>query len=119
MSNPETITTELATEFLRRVVNELKGRTFTTSEPPPQSGGAIIAKAKAAEVLHVLPEIVREFASQIEPAWTRCYRLNPTPVSEGKPYIAHDPISGVSIRCFKYWDVSEYGMTFRFEAAFS
>ncbi len=114
---------ELTMEFLRRVVNELNGRRFEyleelISEEHPRRT-FVTASVKAEDLLKVLPEITREFAGRIRPEFTRCYKLLPPPKPFDQHFTARDPISGVSIRCFRHWDVIRNGITYRFDAAFS
>ena len=113
---------ELTTEFLRRVVNELNGRRFEYIEEPISEGQGrdfVSAYVKAEDFLKVLPEITREFAGKIRPEFTRCHKLLPLPPPFGNYYTARDPIGGVSIRCFRHWHVMEGGIVYRFDAAFS
>jgi hypothetical protein len=109
-------TSSLAFDFLRRVVNELNGRRFEyveTGLPREQ----VTATVKQPEVLHVFPEVTREFAGKIKPEWHRCHKL--TAVYDLEAYTARDPISGVSIRCISHFDVIHGEMLYRFDAAFS
>ena len=111
---------QLTMEFLRRVVNELKGRRFEYIDNPdyrPSHGDLISAAAKQDEMLYCLPEMTRDFAAGIKPQCTHCYRLS---TSQMLPtYTAHDPISGISIRCVRLFDVIHSETTYRFDAAFS
>jgi hypothetical protein len=115
-------TSELTMEFLRRVVNELKGRRFEYIEEPINEGqrrDLVSAQMKAEDFLKVLPEVTREFAGKIRPEFTRCHKLAPPPPPLGQHYTARDPIGGVSIRCIRYWDVTHNDICYRFDAAFS
>ena len=120
-ADPKTIEmTQLTFEFLRRVVNELKGRKFEYIKEPggrPPHAEMITAQGKADDLLYVLPEITREFAGKIKPEFSRCYELRaPGPLPS---WTARDPISGISIRCVRIWDVTENDMRCRFDAVFS
>lgn len=116
---------KFTTEFLRRVVNELNGRRFEYREEPlGQNGGSerrdfVTAHIKAEDALKVLPEVTGEFAAHILPEYTRCHKLLPLPPAYQQHYTSRDPISGVSIRCFRHWDVTRSEMLYRFDAAFS
>ena len=116
---------ELTMEFLRRVVNELKGRRFDFCEtalcvqPEGNYGNMVSACGNAEDILKYLPEITREFAAKIKPEFTRCYQLGPPFHGEDKYFTARDPLGGLSIRCFKHWDVIHSKLMYRFDAAFS
>ena len=113
---------ELTMEFLRRVVNELDGRKFEYRAEPINEGQRrdfISAHVKAEDFLKVLPEVTREFASRIRPEYTRCHKLQSLPPPYDQHYTARDPISGVSVRCFRHWDVMGSEIVYRFDAAFS
>ena len=113
---------ELTMEFLRRVVNELNGRRFEYMKEPINEGERrdfVSATVKAEDFLKVLPEVTREFAAKIRPEFTRCHQLAPLPAPLDQHYTARDPISGMSVRCFRAWDVMESGIVYRFDAAFS
>lgn len=113
---------ELTMEFLRRVVNELNGRRFEYTKEPINEGERrdfLSVSIKAEDFLKVLPEITREFAAKIRPEFTRCHKLHPLPKPFEQHFTARDPISGVSIRCFRHWDVMRSGIAYRFDAAFS
>lgn len=114
---------ELTMEFLRRVVNELNGRRFEFIEPgdlvlPEKWTEMVSASGSAENIFHFLPECTREFAGKIKPEFTRCYQLNSPRWSEDRHYFARDPISGLSIRAFKHWDVMESQLMYRFDSAF-
>ena len=109
-------------EFLRRVVIELSGRTFQYVDDEtsrPLSSETIHAVSYADVLLHVLPEITRGFACKIRPEFTRCHKMPAPCYSELEVYFARDPISGVSIRCFRNWDVIQSRVAILFDAAFS
>lgn len=116
---------ELTLEFLRRVVIELKDRRFDFAETAlciqPEASGAwmVTAHASGTDILKVLPEITRDFAAKIKPGLTCCYQLGPPLWSEDKYFTARDPIGGISIRCYKHWDVIHAAPMYRFDAAFS
>lgn len=111
-------------EFLRRVVNELNGRRFEFIETalcvqPEGYAEMLSASGNVEDILHYLPELTREFAGKIKPAFTRCYGLDAPACSEGRYYTARDPIGGVSIRGFKLFDPMRGKLMYRFDAAFS
>jgi hypothetical protein len=108
---------QLGFEFLRRVVNELNGRKFEQSSGTPSE--QICGDAKSDEVLHILPELTREFAKRIKPEWTRCYILENPPSPINDYFIATDPHSGVSIRIVRHFDVMKGDFRYRFDAAFN
>jgi hypothetical protein len=113
---------QLTTEFVRRVVNELNGRRFQYVEEPIGEGQRrdfVTAHVKAQDFLKVLPEVTREFAQKIRPEFTRCHKLQPLPAQFEQHYTARDPIGGISIRCFRHWDVIHSDIVYRFDAAFS
>ena len=73
----------ITAEFLRRVVNELKGRQFEYREDhfvsvAPHAGDVVSGQAKEEDFLKVLPEFAREFAQKIDPTFTRCHKLQAT-----------------------------------------
>jgi hypothetical protein len=110
-----------AVDFLRRVVNEMPARRFryleTGTEIPAEQ---ISAMAREDELLKILPEITREFAGKIKPEFTRCHKLSR--LSQIDPLwqdIAMDPISGLSIRWIRAYDVMKNDFIYRFDAAFS
>jgi len=105
---------ELSFEFLRRVVNELKGRCFEFYASP-LNGETIIAAARPDVILHVLPEMAREFAEQIKPEWTRCHKRNSLP----QEFTAHDLRSGLQLRCMRHFDLNQNEILLRFDAGFS
>jgi len=110
-------------EFLRRVVNELKGRQFEYREdhfvtPAPHRGDIVSAQTKQEDFLKVLPEITRQYAEKIKPEFTRCHKLQAT-YEHPRNFTASDPISGVSIRCTLIWNAIHSEMSYRFDAAFS
>jgi hypothetical protein len=112
----------LTMEFLRRVVNELNGRRFEYMEEPINEGEGrdfVSVSIKAEDLLKVLPDVAREFAGAIRPEFTRCHKLSPLPAPFNNHYTARDPISGVSIRCFRHWHVMIGDIVYRFDAAFS
>jgi hypothetical protein len=109
-------------EFLRRVVVELNGRRFEYLEEPISEGQRrdfVSAQVKAADLLHVLPEITRKFAAEIRPEFCRCHKLLPLAAPYEEHYTARDVVNGVSIRCFRSWYVAEGEIVYRFDAAFS
>jgi hypothetical protein len=111
----------LTHEFLRRVVIELKGRTFADRDELrslPPSGDRVSGVVKADELLHVLPEITREFAAKIKPQWIYCYKLVFSAQFQHQ-YESHDPISGMRIRSTRYFDVIHGDILYRFDAAFN
>ena len=107
----------LVFEFMRLVIRELKGRTFEYVEVFPENTDGLVAAAKSEDVLKVLPDIAREFASRIKPEWTRCYKM-PTP-PEFITFTGHDPFSGLSIRGMRHFDVMVGEMRYRFDARFN
>ena len=111
-----TPTAEMTFEFLRRVVNELKGRRFEYIDEP--CAATLTVQAKANELLHVLPEITREFAGKIPAGATRCFKVITVPNLDHQ-YSARDPFGGVSIRGVRIWDVMHGEIVYRFDAAFS
>ena len=113
---------ESTREFLRRVVIELKGRQFEYIQVPINEGERrdfLSVSVPAEDFLKVLPEITCEFASKIRSEFTRCHQLLPLPKAYEQHYTMRDPISGVSIRCFRCWDVRRSDIVYRFDAAFS
>lgn len=60
-----------------------------------------------------------EFAAKIKPEWTRCHKLSDPPPSITQYFTAYDPISGLSIRVIRHWDVMKSDFRYRFDAAFS
>ena len=123
LSNPKDASiSEVTFEFLRRVVNELNGRKFEYIEEPLFEGQRrdfISAQVKAGELFYVLPEITREFAVKIRPQFCHCHKLHPPSQAFEHHFTARDPISGLSIRCLRHWDVMSGGIRYRFDAAFS
>ena len=110
----------LAFEFLRRIVNELDGRRFSeiaANQSRPHE--IVVAQAPQHDVLKVLPEMTREFAQKIKPEFTNCHTLAAPPAPIHIHCMVRDPMSGVSIRCFRHFDVMEGEFRYRFDAAFS
>jgi hypothetical protein len=110
---------ELAFEFLRRVVNELHGRQFRYYDGVVRPHEILTAQARQNDVLKVLPKLTREFAQKIKPEFTCCQKLASPPQYIFQHFTAHDPISGLSIRCYRQFDVREGEFLYRFDAAFS
>jgi len=112
---------ELAMEFLRRVVNELGDRKFEYCEEPWTEGARefLTVVIKVQDFLKVLPDVTREFAARIKPEFTRCHPLAPPPRPFDHYYTARDKIRGLSIRCLRHWDVTQRDFVYRFDAALS
>ena len=110
----------LAFEFLRRVVNELEDRKFEYLEEPYRvPSEQLCADAKHHDLLYVLPELTRDFAGKIKPAFTRCHKIVAPPSLIMQYFTALDPVSGLSIRCIRHFDVMKGEFRYRFDAAFS
>jgi hypothetical protein len=110
----------LTMEFLRLVVNQLKGRKFEHSPMlnlPPER---IMAVANATDVLKKLPDMTREFAEKIKPEWIRCHELPELGnIVQGYQYTSRDLESGLSIRCLRIFDPLYGEMVYRFDSCFS
>jgi hypothetical protein len=109
----------LVSEFTRRVVIELNGRRFEYSEDISRKAEHLCADSNLEDVLKVLPEVTREFASRIKPEWCRCHKLSPPPEFINLTFTSLDPISGLSIRGIKHFNPMKSRFCYRFDAAFS